>query len=344
MKYNSKYDDILPSELDVFQRMNEKWNKNNASNIIIKKLPKSVSRSFYSIQLNKFRVLGLTQYKRILYMDADVLPLTNLDFFFELSDLDVTTNTPPRFQDFMSYQTYLAPMNGGFFMITPKKGDLQHIQKIISRKENDVWHPTSIGWGHPVKKWVSTRMDGAGWTWWGANGDQGLLYYWFKHVKRRYSLILTQKGIVENYVPSSTDRTDVQLQNTVSLDQSQQDVIHHFTGEQKPWYVGCPTSEDDDEEEEDDSGDDDNSPPHADKIRIWCSTLQSISNEFDLGIRLSNLKTELKRYTTADVRQTKGHPHTNLLEEIGGNKYKDQQPPSDGSSGSSSSSSSKDDW
>lgn len=307
MRNESKYNDIPRHELDVLR---------NQLNVTLKKLPKSVSQSFYTIQLNKFRVLGLTQYKRILYMDADVLPLANLDFFFHMSDPESPHHRRSHdsgdsqdngmMMEQMAYRTYLAPMNGGFFMITPKKGDVERIQSMISKKEMSMNHgnqfDVKMGWGHRVPSWTATQREGTGWTWWGANGDQGLIYYWFKHVKRSYSLVLPN-GHVENYKPSPHDPTDVILKDVIQLDESkkQNNIIHHFTGTQKPWYQGCPEHQP-------------SATGRTTHVQLWCSTLVDIIRRYDLGIELSDVKTQLKHYTTADVRQQRGLV-TNLLDE-----------------------------
>jgi alpha-N-acetylglucosamine transferase len=41
--------------------------------------------------LDKFRILGMTEYRRVLFLDGDVVPLVNLDYLFELSDPAHTT-------------------------------------------------------------------------------------------------------------------------------------------------------------------------------------------------------------------------------------------------------------
>ena len=48
--------------------------------------PRPIRDSFYSAQLAKFEILNLIQYTRVLYLDADVLPLCNLDYLFAASD------------------------------------------------------------------------------------------------------------------------------------------------------------------------------------------------------------------------------------------------------------------
>ena len=41
--------------------------------------------SFSHIIMEKFQILTLTQYERVTFMDADVLPVINLDYYMDLS-------------------------------------------------------------------------------------------------------------------------------------------------------------------------------------------------------------------------------------------------------------------
>jgi hypothetical protein len=43
-------------------------------------IPKSRRESFYDTVLNKFRALQLVQYKKVMLLDADAMPLGNLDY------------------------------------------------------------------------------------------------------------------------------------------------------------------------------------------------------------------------------------------------------------------------
>ena len=49
-------------------------------------VPKQGNETFYRTQMDKFRILSLTQYGRVLFMDGDVMPTGNLDCLFELSE------------------------------------------------------------------------------------------------------------------------------------------------------------------------------------------------------------------------------------------------------------------
>jgi alpha-N-acetylglucosamine transferase len=55
-------------------------------NVKIRYIPKSAHESFYATVMQKFRILSLTEYRRVILMDGDVMPLTNLDYIFEMSD------------------------------------------------------------------------------------------------------------------------------------------------------------------------------------------------------------------------------------------------------------------
>jgi hypothetical protein len=48
-------------------------------------IPKSKTENFYTTMLDKFRILGLVEYDRILFMDGDVMPVTSLDYIMEMS-------------------------------------------------------------------------------------------------------------------------------------------------------------------------------------------------------------------------------------------------------------------
>jgi alpha-N-acetylglucosamine transferase len=41
---------------------------------------------FHRAVLDKFRILGLVEYRRVLLMDGDVMPIASLDYLFEMSD------------------------------------------------------------------------------------------------------------------------------------------------------------------------------------------------------------------------------------------------------------------
>ena len=153
-----------------------------AMSVHIRYLPKSEQESFYETVLNKFQILDLTEYRRVLLMDGDVMPLVNLDYMFRLSDgpdavwkENVVINGP------------WEPANAGFFILEPGPGRLDHIRRIIAKREEDAEHLLSPdkfdevnGWGHVIKapdKWVGRNEEGTNWTFNFAYSDQGLCKY-----------------------------------------------------------------------------------------------------------------------------------------------------------------------
>ena len=60
----------------------------HAMGIHIKYLEKPQRESFAQIVHDKFLTINMTDYKRVMFLDADIIPLTNMDYYFHLSDPD----------------------------------------------------------------------------------------------------------------------------------------------------------------------------------------------------------------------------------------------------------------
>jgi hypothetical protein len=134
--------------------------------------------------LDKFRILGLVEYRRVLLLDGDVMPNTSLDYLFEMSDGENAT-----LKENLITAGHLEPANAGFFMVAPKQGDLEQINRIIQEREEEAkslpypYFDEVEGWGHviqPGDQWEALKEQGTNWTFWSAFSDQGLLYYWVK--------------------------------------------------------------------------------------------------------------------------------------------------------------------
>jgi len=183
MHADSSRDDLPRPELDALRSLggpNADGSGGGGGQLRLIKLPKSQSRTFYNIQLSKFRVLGLTEYRRVLFLDADVLPLKDMDFLFELSDpAPATNNGDPshaHLQENVALRAHLAPINGGFFLLAPREGDLEAVNQMIQDKERAVaagkpFDPVK-GWGRRLASWDGLSKSGSDWTFWGASGDQ----------------------------------------------------------------------------------------------------------------------------------------------------------------------------
>lgn len=141
-----------------------------ALRVQIRYLPKTATESFYEAQMNKFTILKLAkEHDRVIFMDGDVLPLTNMDYLFELSMRGVI-------QPNLVVAAPQSPSNGGFFMLAPVPGDYELVQQIIQERETKVFDPVRA-WGHaiqPPDKWRTRSTSGTNFTYYGANADQGL--------------------------------------------------------------------------------------------------------------------------------------------------------------------------
>jgi hypothetical protein len=101
--------------------------------------------SFYALMMEKFRILLLDEYDRVMYLDADVMPKCNLDYIMELSHRG----------DLLKENVVLAskgePAAGGFFVLKPNASDYTKIVEIITemeRKSLDLpyphWDPVEV--------------------------------------------------------------------------------------------------------------------------------------------------------------------------------------------------------
>ena len=169
-------------------------------NISVTLLPKLHHESFTQLQYDKFELTQMTQYKRVLYLDADVMPLVNFDMFMKLSDPDCV-DAPTLLKPNMIYATRGEPSNGGMFMLEPLEGDSDMMEEIVRKQHEQgqklpyphfdkIW-----GWGHSFIEandfWEGIRFKyGRRWAWHAAHADQGLLYYFAKYAKKDVSIII----------------------------------------------------------------------------------------------------------------------------------------------------------
>jgi hypothetical protein len=168
----------------------------SAMKIQILYLQKSQHDSFYATVLHKFCILNLVQYRRVLLMDADVMPLGNLDYLFELS------YEQKMLKENVVVAGPMEPANGGLFMLEPNPGDYRRLLDIVAARQKHGEKITNVdssgyqgykfdpvyGWGHviePPDQWVARRPGetGTNWTFLFAFSDQGLLYHCKIHTR-----------------------------------------------------------------------------------------------------------------------------------------------------------------
>ena len=157
-------------------------------------------QSFFSVMLQKFKILQMTQYKRVLFLDADIVPFCNLDYLFEASMSGIIQ---PNFVLAGSD----APAAGNFFLLEPAAGDYETLitQIVKPTLDRGKWDGKR-GWGHEIDEndpWERLAYGGSKFVrrtlpWWhekgrhwdfhGGPADQGLLYHWVKYVKRNVTI------------------------------------------------------------------------------------------------------------------------------------------------------------
>ncbi|KAL7563032.1 hypothetical protein ACA910_013553 [Epithemia clementina (nom. ined.)] len=258
---------------------------------------------YYQLQFRKFDVLALTEYRRVLFLDGDIMPLGNLDYFFQLSGGgEDGEHASAMLKENVMIAGPLAPANGGFFLITPSAGRLEQVQDILDRRRSGFVdgkpHFDIVqGWGHaiePPDKWVARNGEGRNWTFYAASGDQGLLFYYLKYVLQDVSIIVGERHGVQNWVKAN--QTSYQQNNTtspclestlpyhtvfgnhsnpilhhkMSCDQFMCDFVH-FYQKRKPWLRKATF------------------PKRVRKpFELWWKTLQTISTELSMGLNFTH--------------------------------------------------------
>jgi hypothetical protein len=228
-------------------------------NIRVLYLPKYANpkfEKFYNLMMEKFRILSLTEYDRVTYVDFDVLPKCNLDYVMEMSALGLLKEN-------VILANKIEPASGGFFVLTPSPNDYQRLQETIMNVENRTMHmkyphwDKAVGWGHPIREekndyWITYKGEkGYEWNWYGVQADQGLLYFWTKYVQKSVSIIVSQS--VEQWIGNGTDVIQERVEDDLLSHYScsngpkrkaapYRDFVH-LTGRKKPWHSNLTTLE-----------------------------------------------------------------------------------------------------
>ena len=280
----------------------------NELGVHVASLGRATYETFSHLMLEKFRPLQLTQYKRIMYLDADIMPLVNLDYLFHLSDPDHTA-TPTFLRPNLIVATRGEPCNGGLFVLKPEEGGWEQIEQIIQRQKDEgrqLPYPHfdyKRGWGYHFQDqhdaWEAMHRKGTAWHFHASHSDQGLIYYWTKFVKQDVSIVIGDR--VQNWMPSGGEKprkemelTDEPLAKyTAAAPMAYQDScdkdkdsfhtcivpyrdIAHFMGKRKPWQIENPrrflnsTSTDKD----------------TATTRVWFEQLIELNGKLNLGIDL----------------------------------------------------------
>ncbi|CAB9510066.1 expressed unknown protein [Seminavis robusta] len=204
MKYGSNHTRLLQEDEAMMETMG----------IRVTYLPQTKDgANFYVDQLNKMYILNMTQYRRVLFLDGDVMPMNNLDYLFELSD-----GPNPLLKENAVLAGYTEPANGGFFMMRPNATAYLDIQRIIALRPPQSlkrlrWFDQVQGWGHaivPPDMYESNhpKTQGTKWKFHGAFTDQGLIYSYPKYNLRSMTQIFSRK--IVNFGPGPNGTTIVE--------------------------------------------------------------------------------------------------------------------------------------
>ena len=178
----------------------------DALDVKVKHLEKPAHESFSQLMYDKFFILNMVEYKRVMFLDADTIPLTNLDFYFHLSDPEYK-EMPTLLKPFFLYASRKEPLNGGLFIVEPSKEIYDKYKETVRaqhERAKTLPYPhfdRDEGWGYNFKshgdKWEAVNIDSNRWGWYGAHVDQGLMYYVAKFLSKEVSIAIGSK--VKNY-------------------------------------------------------------------------------------------------------------------------------------------------
>jgi len=194
-EYKSDADIVFKVQMaDGYSRLSdqlETWL--SSANIKLQYMNSTGINNFGLASLLKFRILQMLEYKRVLFLDSDIIPLCNMDYMFQESYRDDSL-----LQDNVVVSGAVSPATASMFLLTPEQGEFERIINLV--REYRRTHNGSLifdhdnGWGQkivPPDKWEAywMRKDGYHWDYHGANADQGLLYHWIRYMKMNYSQI-----------------------------------------------------------------------------------------------------------------------------------------------------------
>ena len=153
-----------------------------ALNIHISELEKPAHESFAQVVYSKFRLLQMTQYQRVMFLDADIMPLVNLDYLFHLS-----MGSKPQLRPNLILATRGEPCNTALFIVQPLPGDWESLQQAVHEQHEagkKLPYPHfdwQSGWGYNFLKlrdqWEAINKNGTGWRFHAGHSDQGECLY-----------------------------------------------------------------------------------------------------------------------------------------------------------------------
>ena len=125
--------------------------------------PSQPTSTFYQLVMAKFYVLQMVEYRKVMFLDSDVLPLCTLDYLLQLSQDGILGDT-------IVHAMYEDPINAGLFVVTPRR----HLHDELLRRWNEFRDASSKP---PVDYVLWDGTTGSGWDFYCGDSDQGFLLY-----------------------------------------------------------------------------------------------------------------------------------------------------------------------
>ena len=186
---DSKLDDLPSEDRRLLEAM--------GINIVLLEKPRN--ESFAQLVYDKFLTINMTDYKRVIFMDGDMIPMTNLDYYFHLSDPEYT-DLPTELKSNFIMASKGEPCNTGMFMVTPSKEAFDEYNKII-RDQLEIaktldypYFDKRRGWGHNFIEakdwWEAVSKTSKKWSYHASHSDQGLMYQFAKYTRQDVSIAI----------------------------------------------------------------------------------------------------------------------------------------------------------
>lgn len=294
--------------------------------VLLEKLQKE---SFAELVYDKFLTINMTRYKRVMFLDADILPMTNLDYYFHLSDPDyneIPTLLKPNF--IMASRE--EPCNTGMFMIEPSQEAFEQYRDVVRRQKKRAqtmsypYFDFKDGWGHSFEHgdyWEGIHKKGNRWKFHASHSDQGLMYYFVKYVRKEVSIAIGDR--IQNWKQASVgDLPEIEsdthgllekyqgrlIRQQFLCDMSQEEALRrdaddnrwtctppynsiaHFMGNTKPWRRKF-----------DFRRDRDDSYRQFGPRYLWFKELNELSKKLDMGVDVKQWNKKYLDFMRDDV-------------------------------------------
>lgn len=194
--------------------------------------------TFGSMVFAKAAAWQLTEYEHVQFLDADIMPMRNMDGFFHLPHFSFCAGA-------------VSPMNAGWFSLKPSCDDYAGIRALVGRVSPEDGHLSDWsrerGWGAANITWKNLYGREKGdWTFHHAHSEQGLFYYYFGFAKGDMDQVLYHE--VNEYRAGAVTPRPLQTVKTrpwpddapgaagfPCLRGGTYAAYVHFTGRSKPW-------------------------------------------------------------------------------------------------------------